>query len=505
MRRSHGFVAFSLVASLSLPGISHAAECVRVIGTESSLPNITLDPALQVTTDDSLGVAAIFNKLVKLSDDGLQPVPDLAESWSVSDDGKTWTFKLRPGIKFSDGKPLSAKDVAYSFKRIIDPAVGSSAANTLSFLKAENIKAIDDLTVEFKTENVVAELPTFFGIKQAYVVQDGAKSEDLRVKPIGTGPFTVETFSPTETRRVLRKNSNYWKPGLPKAECLEISIMLEEVTRTAAIQSGQADLMLSIGASSAPILKADPNIEVMLAPPASYLTIAMWSDTKPFDDVRVRQAVKKAIDRQVLVDTVMLGMAVPGNDSPIPPSWPSAYSPNAPKQDIEGAKKLLAEAGHPNGIDIELNTAESGGMLGLAQAVQQMTAPAGIRIQLVNNPGDTYWDTVWLKRPFFTSTWQSRPPGEALSYLFSSNAKYNEGRWKNPEFDALIASARTELDDAKRVELYKKAQTLLAEQGSVIVPFFYQSVYAMRKACDGFSPPLQVISPNFETVTCSDR
>jgi len=202
---------------------------------------------------------------------------------------------------------------------------------------------------------------------------------------------------------------------------------------------------------------------------------------------------------------VMLGMAVPGNDSPIPPSWPSAYSPDAPKQDIEGAKKLLAEAGHPNGIDIELNTAESGGMLGLAQAVQQMTAPAGIRIQLVNNPGDTYWDTVWLKRPFFTSTWQSRPPGEALSYLFSSNAKYNEGRWKNPEFDALIASARTELDDAKRVELYKKAQTLLAEQGSVIVPFFYQSVYAMRKACDGFSPPLQVISPNFETVTCSDR
>ncbi|MGH6880569.1 ABC transporter substrate-binding protein [Hypericibacter sp.] len=498
--------AIALLIATACSTAALAKECVRIIGTESGLPNIGFDPAFQPTDDNAYGIYAVYNKLVDLDPKELKPVPALAESWTVSPDGKTWTFKLHQGVKFSDGRPMTSKDVVYSFRRLIDPKVASPAAGPLNFLKAENIIAVDDYTVEFKTEQPVAELPTFLGFKHGFIVPDGATTEQLTTHPIGTGPFTVETFQPNESRRVLRKNPNYWKPGLPKADCLEIQVILEEVTRTAAIQSGQADLLIATGASSASILKDDPKVKLLAGPAGSYYTISIQSDKKPFDDVRVRQAWKAAIDRQAIVDTAMLGYAIAGNDNPIPTNWSSAYRHDVKPYDPALAKKLLAEAGYPNGIDVELNTGDvAPGMLNFVQAVQQQSAPAGIRVTLVNNPGDTFWDTVWMKRPVFNSTWTIRPPGEAFAYIFASTAAYNEGNWKNPEFDKLLADANAELDDAKREAIYKKAQELLSEQGSIIIPFFYQPINAIRTACHGFNAHIQQNNLNYEELECDDR
>ena len=483
-----------------------AKECVRIVGTESGLPNIGFDPAFQPTDDNAYGIYAVFNKLVDLDAKEMKPIPELADSWSVSKDGKTWTFKLHPGVKFSDGRPLTAKDVVYSFRRLIDPKVASPAAASLSFLKSEGIVAVDDLTVAFTTEAPVAELPTFLGFKHGMVVPDGETAEQLTTKPIGTGPFTVETFSPSESRRILRKNPTYWKAGLPKADCLEIQVILEEVTRTAALQSGQADLLIATGASSASILKSDPNVKLLAGPAGSYYTISIQSDVKPFDDVRVRRAFKAAIDRQAIVDTAMLGFAIAGNDNPIPTNWSSAYRSDVKPYDVALAKKLLAEAGHPDGIDVELNTGDvAPGMLNFVQAVQQQAAPAGIRINLVNNPGDTFWDTIWMKRPVFNSTWTIRPAGEAFSYIFASNAAYNEGNWKIPAFDKLLTDANAELDPKKREAIYKKAQEMISEDGSIIIPFFYQPINAIRSACHGFTAHIQQNNLNYEELECADR
>jgi peptide/nickel transport system substrate-binding protein len=495
----------SLVSLAPMVAHAQAPECVKVIGTEPGLPNITMDPAFVNVADDSYQQNAVYNRLVNL-DSSFQPIPELAKSWSVSGDGLTWTFDLETGVKFHDGRPMTAKDVVFSFRRLLDPAVGSPATSVLNFLEPDGITAVDDHTVTFKTPNVVADLPTVLAIKYGMIVPDGSTKEDLKVKAMGTGPFVQDVYSPTETRRVFQRNKNYWREGLPKAECLELSVITEEVTRLAAIKSGAADLILSAGAASAGTLASDPMLKLEKSAPGTYLTISMWTDTPPFDDVRVRQALKAVIDRQLLVDTILLGNGTPGNDNPIPPTSPDAYTAEVKKQDIEKAKQLLAEAGHASGLTVELNTGEGfPGMVALAQAYQQMAAQAGITVNIINNPADSYWDVIWMKKPFFISNWSGRPAAEALPYTFSSDATYNEARWKNPDFDRLLKEARAETDSAKRSQLYKDAQQLLSEHGGVIVPYFVSDVAVMRADCEGYSPHPQVPIINYEHFVCKGK
>jgi len=216
--------------------------------------------------------------------------------------------------------------------------------------------------------------------------------------------------------------------------------------------------------------------------------------------------MKEVIDRQALVDTVLLGYGVAGNDAPLPPDSPAAYRSDVMPRDVPLAKKLLAEAGYPNGIEIELNTGDAApGFVNFAQAYQQMAADAGIKVDLVNNPGDSYWDVIWMKKPLFESFWSARPPAEALGYTFTSSATYNEGHWKNADFDALLDQARSEMDPTKRNELYKKAQQILAENGGVIIPFFLTNVAVLRADCDGYEPNPQSVNLSYENLTCKGK
>ena len=301
-----------------------AVECVSVIGSEPGVPNITMDPAFVNTGDDSYQLNAVYNRLVNL-DTNFLPVPKLAKSWEISEDGKTWTFNLEAGVTFHDGKPMTARDVVFSFQRLVDPEVGSPAAGLLSFLVPDKIKAVDDLTVTFTTDEVVADLPTMLANKYGMVVPEGSTKEALKLKGNGTGPFVQDVYDPTQTRRVFQRNKHYWRAGLPKAECLELSVVTEEVTRLAAIKSGAADLIMQAGPANAAILAGDTSLKLERSAPGSYMTLSMWVDTPPYDDVRVRQALKKVIDRQMLVDTLTLGNGVAENDTPVPPTSSEAF------------------------------------------------------------------------------------------------------------------------------------------------------------------------------------
>ena len=493
-------------AMLSLAGQARAADdCVVVVGTDSGGPNLTMDPAFLNTDDDAYHLYAVYNRLVGINT-SMEPVPELAESWSVSDDGLTWTFKLRPGVKFHDGSDFGAADVVYTFARLLDPALNSPAASTLSFLTADAIKAVDDQTVTFTTASPIANLPELIAVKYTLIVPEGAKAEDLRLHENGTGPFKQETFTPSETKRVLVRNDQYWKAGLPKAKCLEMSVMTEEVPRTAALQSGAVDLILVTSAASVPQLQADPGVKLLESPAGTYYNFVMWMDQKPFDDVRVRQAMKAVVDRQAMVDTVLLGYGEPGNDNPVPPSWPSAFTHDIPQRDVDKAKRLLAEAGYPDGIDLDLYTGEgSPGLVKMAEAYQQMAADAGIRVNLIQNPADSYWSTIYNQKPFFQAAWSARTPAQSLAYTFASNSSNNESRWKRPDYDALLDAAREEIDPAKRAAIYNEAQKMLTEEGSTIIPFFIKTVAAMRATCDGYQPHMQSNNLNYETLTCEGK
>jgi peptide/nickel transport system substrate-binding protein len=495
----------ALLAATVLATPASAAECIKVIGTEPAGVKVTMDPAFVNLADDSYQQNAVYNRLVNL-DKNFQVIPELGKSWSASEDGKTWTFQLEQGVTFHDGRPFTAKDVVYTFKRLLDPDVGSPAASVLGFLNADGIVAVDDHAVSFTTDEPMAELPLLIANKYGMIVPEGATSEQLKSNAMGTGPFMQDVYAPAENRRVFQANPTYWREGLPKAACLELDVVTEEVSRIAAIKSGAVDLVLSAGAASLGTLQGDPSLKLVQSAPGTYLTMSMWTDTPPFDDVRVRQALKSVVDRQLLVDTITLGNGVAGNDNPVPPTSPAAYASETKPRDVEKARALLAEAGHPDGLTIELNTGEGyPGMVALAQAYQQMAADAGITVEIVNSPGDTYWDVIWMQRPFFVSNWSGRPPLEGLAYTFTSDAQYNEARWKNPEFDALIAGARTEPEPEKRMQMLKEAQEILSEEGGVIVPYFVKDVAILRAACEGYEPHPQVPIINYENLACSDK
>ncbi len=497
------------LGALALAGLSGTAmaaagdECVKVLGYEWSGEKQSMDPADMHSGDDAYHTFAVYNRLVDI-DDNFNVLPELATEWSVSADGLTWTFKLRDGVKFHSGKDFSSADVVYSFKRLLDEKTGSGARAVLEFLDPDGIKAPDARTVTFTTKKPVVELPVLITNKFTNIVPDGAKQEDLRLHEDGTGPFMQEEFTPNAPVRILRKNPNYWDAGKPKAECLKITVAQEAVAAVSAMKSGEVDLMLNVDPSVIPALKDDPSVQLLETAASNSMTISMWVDTKPFDDIKVRQALKAVVDRQAMVDTVLLGFGEPGADNPVPIGNPASYTKEAPKQDYELAKKLLAEAGYKDGLKFDLYTAEGvPGMVRMAQVYAEMAKPAGIDINVIVTPAESFWDDVWLKQSIVTSAWSMRPPGEGLAVAYTQTAKWKETHWERPDYDALLLKANTTVDTAERIKTFQQTGELLAKEGGLILPMFVHQVLALRKGCEGYTPRAQNFNLNFEDLSCS--
>ena len=246
-----------------------------------------------------------------------------------------------------------------------------------SFLKPEGIQAIDAHTVQFTTDDPIADMPTLLSLKFNLIVSEGAETADLKLNGMGTGPFMQEEFVPGGPVRVLRRNPNYWREGLPKAECLRITVITEPVSQLAALKSGEADLLTSAAPEILSALQGDENFTLLETGAATSLTFSMQTDKAPFDDNRVRDALKSVVNRQEIVDTALLGLGEPGNDNPVPPAWPAAYTAEVKGHDIERAEALLAEAGHGDGLTVDLYTSDV--LPGMKLAAQVYQAAGGRR------------------------------------------------------------------------------------------------------------------------------
>jgi peptide/nickel transport system substrate-binding protein len=498
-----GVVAATLLlgAHASMPA-AQAANCPVLVGPDWSGETLSPDPARLLSISDVYHARMVYEPFVA-ADSAMQPIPWLAESWEPNDAATEWTFRVRQGVTFHDGSPLTADDVVYTFRRLLDPEVGSPAASELGAIKPEAFQAVDPATVKVTLDSPIVELPSILATKHGMVVKNGASSDDIRFHPNGTGPFALAELKIGPLQTTFTRHAKYWREGLPKSECLTVTAITEPISRVAALDSGDADIVLVVDPATIGTLKANPNVTLTKAPGGTAVTMGMFIDVPPFDDVRVRQAMKLVIDRQAIVDTALLGFGIPGNDNPILPTSPDTYRTDVMQRDVAKAKQLLADAGHPDGITVDLHAADlMPGTMAMVQAYQQMASEAGIKVNIVNESPGEYWDNVWLKRSFAVSNWGMRTTPAALSVAYRKTAPWNETHFFSDSYDALLDKAATTLDPDGRRKLYQEAQRLISEEGGVIIPMFANIVAGTRKGCSGYTPASDHNRPDFSEIAC---
>ncbi len=465
-----------LGSSLALPAlrIARAASSVLRIGISTSLA--TLDPMMTTTGDEYIYDNILFNGLTRM-DETLAVQPELAESWTHSADVKTWTFKLRSGVKFHNGDTLVADDVVTSFRRMLDPSGSAPSKSQYDMVSA--VSAPDASTVVFQLNIPYGGFADVLTDRQVKIVPRSAVSQ-LTKAPVGTGPFKFVSYTPGD-RIVFAKFDGYFEPGMPKVAGVELRIMPEMSTKIAALKAGDLDILWDLPLDQVKPLAAESNLKVESVATASWDAAIMNNIIPPFNDVRVRNAFHMAVDKADVVDLTLFGEGVP-TISPIPPTHPFyAKDIQIPKADPDAARKLLAQAGYPNGLTVPI-IIPGGRVLRqrLGVTLQQLLKPAGFDLQIQTVPYSSYTAQVSGKVPLYTDGFFARPTIDTSTFPFlHSNGSWNEQLWhyKNADVDAALEAGRVAGDMADQKKHYVDFQTALVGDPA---SFF---AYAVNFAC----------------------
>ena len=292
----------------------------------------------------------------------------------------------------------------------------------------------------------------------------------------------------------LAKNENYFIKGKPYLDAVEMHLFPDLAAESANFLSGAIDVMLVVQQADYQRIASSAGIKAQRIPSGRYANIVMRQDQKPFDDVRVRKALAMSVDREMLVDVILEGLGRPAYDNILSPEY-QYYDQDTPKiaYDPAAAKKLLAEAGYPDGIKIKLIASNRPAIRAqVAVALKQMALPAGFDIDVVTMPHDTFLAEAWMKAPFYVGYWgMQATPDAAFRLLLTSDASYEDTAWHNKEFDALCDKGRETLDPKERAKIYKQAQELILKDTPYVIPFFEDVLTASsEKAVDWTIAPI---------------
>lgn len=423
-------------------------------------------------------------------DDELNLQPWLAESWEQSDDGLTWTFYLREGVMFSNGREMTAEDVKFSYERLIDPATGAGNAGRVGSPDTQ-IEVIDDYTVQITHSEPFGIFPQSIGFdKSTGIVASESLADDGSISiPIGTGPFAITEVEGT-TRLVLERNEHYWQEGLPYLDQIVIEPIPDDTVRETALRGGDVDWVLAIAPQNFEALQEDPNVVVETAPQLSYDYIGINLTREPFDDVRVRQAIAYAIDRQQLCEFGYYGLCDPLPGGPIGEGSPWHFDYMPYERDVERARELLAEAGYPDGFEMELlPTVEYGETVRAAQALQQQLAEAGIT-STINAPEWSEW--LELEGNFmydaYICNWNGLIDADQYYYLqHHTGLVFNFTGYSNEQFDELVQEGRSISDFDERYEIYQQANEILVDEAPYVFMYNKREIRAWAPHVQGFT------------------
>lgn len=482
----------------------------------------TLDPALNSAVESGTIIVNAFEGLTRFGE-GDKPVAGVAESWDVSTDGLTYTFHLRDNVKWSDGKPVTAKDFEYAWKRGMNPETAAEYANYYYYIKnaeayntgkgtAEDVgvKATDDKTLVVTLENItpyflqLTAFPTYAPVRQDIVEANKEAWATKAETYISNGPFKLTEWRPKD-KIILEKNENYWNASAIKLDRIEFSMIEEATSRLAAYKSGQLDYIETPPAAEVPALLESGEAVALPYLGTYYFSINMTDKAasvdpaaaKALSDVRVRKALTLAIDREAISKNVLKAGQVPAGAF-VPPGVPATAGGDFstveyfnPKGNVEEAKKLLAEAGYPDGkgfptITFLYNTGQQ--HQDVAQAVQDMWRKnLGINIELANQEWKVFQVTRTNKDYMIARDGWIGDYMDPMTFLelFTSVSGNNNPGYSNPQFDAKITAAKKETDAAKRDQLMRDAEAILMNDMPIIPIYYYVNVAMIKDYVKG--------------------
>ncbi len=478
--------ALGLAAAVSpalLTTSAHAATPKRggrvKLGSAGNSTTDSMDPGTLAHTMPQVVNQTMRSNLVEISYDGA-PVPELAESWEASHGAAKWVFKLRRGVEFHNGKTMDAEDVIYSFNEHRGPDTKSAAKGVAQPIT--DIKADGKYTVIFTLEEGNADFPFIASDYHIPIVPTGIKGKEYE-KGMGTGPFIMEAWEPG-VRFFGKRNPNYFKSGRPYFDEVEIMGISDTNARTNALKTGQIHVINRCEPKTLHLLARSPGVQVLKLEGARHYTIPMLTTIKPYDNNDVRLGLKYAIDRKQMIKTILRGYGYVGNDHPIPRNnqyfaseLPQRkYDPDKARFHIKKAGMLdhtfklhAADAAFPGAVDASVLIAES-------------AKKAGIKIQVVREPDDGYWENVWIKKEWVQCYWSGRATADWMfSIAYTEDANWNDAKWKHPKFNQLVKAARAELDQKKRREMYVECQRIVSDEGATPCPAFALQLSAATK------------------------
>ncbi|MBF9232191.1 ABC transporter substrate-binding protein [Microvirga alba] len=486
----------ALAMTVAIPAHVMASE-LRVGFT---LDALTLDPANHRKRETETIIRNIYDGLLT-RDAKMKVVSELAESWTQVDP-LTYDFKIRKGVTFHDGSAMTADDIVFTFERLTkDGAMGGQTSPRKDLVgPVKAISKVDDQTVRFTLSEpwpiLPAMLPVQEVVSKAFTEKVG--SQGLATQTNGTGPFKLVEWRKGDSI-ILQRYDGYYGgatdiPPVGKA-CVDraiFKIIPENASRVAALLAGEVDIINELPPYDMKKVEASANTKVMKVNGTRTFFVALNNTKKPFDDVRVRKAANMAVNKALIIEKVLLGTAEPLNGVMSPDAF--GYNPNLPAYpfDPEGAKKLLTEAGYPNGVDVTLDT--EGAFKEMVEAVAAMLTKANIRAKVNVVEGSTL-RAKWLPTSektgdmYFTSWGNgSLDPADIFVPTLRTGDRGNSAFYSNKEVDALLDAANVELDQTKRADLYKKAQVIVNKDAPWMFLWLPQDIYGVSKRVSGWEP-----------------
>lgn len=498
-------------------GASGSAPSRReIIDSRDQYDPRSLDPALSTDVPTGRAVGYVFDGLTRFDPDA-SVQPALAERWDVSPDGAQYTFHLRRGVEFHDGAPFTAHNVVSSWKRALNPATKSGAAQFLFPIKGarelntgksatlEGVVARDDSTLVVTLTEPLAIFTKLLAMPVAAVVPEHIPA-NFGEHPIGTGPWKLVEWK-HDDYLLFSRNDKYFG-GPPLTDTLRARIIAEPSTGVAEFESGNVDILQIPEAEARDWQEDESRSPLLMSVPALQLIYIGINTTRgPLTDARVRQAINYAVDVDRIIERLISGRGTHAAGV-VPPALPGYDSTRKGyPYDPAKAKQLLAAAGHPNGIDIDLWTSTRPIFLRIAETIQAYLAQAGIRAKIVQREAAAARGAARKgETDMILKDWYADYP-DAEGFLYpllhsaSKGAGGNVSFYSNPTFDALVVAARREIDESKRNALYKRADSVAFADAPMLFLYFYNDLYAVQSWLRGFRPPVIFNGQRWTTVS----